>query len=99
MENLCIFCEHLEWLNERAMGSSWTGEYGTSGFSCKRGHFDAYGKGEDRSFHDINDVRGLFLIAENCADYMPPNGVGNPDGAALSRQSGEPQANEGWPEC
>lgn len=73
MEKLCIFCKHLEWLNDRAMGSIWTGEYETSGFSCKLGHFDAYGKGEDRSFNDINDVRGLFLTAENCADYEPPN--------------------------
>ena len=87
MEKLCIFCEHLEWLNERAMGSSWTGEYGTSGFICKKSHFDAYGKGEDRSFHDINDVRGLFLTAENCPDYEPPNVEHDRRPAALSPAS------------
>lgn len=73
MEKLCIFCTNLEWQQERAMGTEWTGEYGTSGFSCNRGHFDAYGKGEDRSFHDINDVRGLFLTATDCQDYVTPN--------------------------
>lgn len=72
-EKLCIFCEHLDWLQDRHMGSEWTGEYGTSGFSCKKGHFSAYDKGEDRSFDTIQDVRDLYLTAEKCPDYTPPN--------------------------
>ena len=71
-EKLCIFCSYCEWLNERRMGSTWTGEYGTSGFNCKKNHFSAYGKGEDRSFDDVDDIRELFLIAETCEDYSPP---------------------------
>lgn len=73
MEKLCIFCEHCEWLNNRGYGSSWTGEYGTSGFNCLKNHFSAYGDGEDRSFEKIDAVRDLFLKAETCPDYTPPN--------------------------
>ena len=71
-EKLCIFCRHCQWEHSRAMGSTWTGEYGTSGFDCAKGHFSAYGEGEDRSFDDIDDVRALFKKAETCPDYSPP---------------------------
>ena len=75
MEKLCIFCEHLEWIQDRHMGSEMTGEYGTSGFSCKKAHFSAYGKGEDRSLETIQDVRALYLTAETCQDYAPPSAL------------------------
>lgn len=71
-EKLCIFCENCSWVNSRGMGSEWTGEYGTSGFNCKANHYSADDIGEDRSFEKIDDVRSLFLIAENCKDYLPP---------------------------
>lgn len=72
-EKLCIFCNHLNWINDRGFGSTRTGAYGTSGFSCNKSHFDAYGKGEDRGFNAIDDVRELFLTAEECDDYEPPS--------------------------
>ena len=68
-ERLCIFCQHCQWEHDRTMGTQWTGEYGTSGFTCDKGHFNASGEGEDRGFEEMDDVRALFLLAENCKDY------------------------------
>lgn len=68
-EKLCIFCHHCEWLNDRAWGFTWTGEYGTSGLNCRKRHFSAYNEGEDRNFKKIDDVRALILKAETCPDY------------------------------
>lgn len=73
MEKLCIFCEHCEWENSLAWGSTWTGEYGARGFGCGKGHFSPYGKGDARGLDEIDDIRELFLTAEKCPDYKPPN--------------------------
>jgi hypothetical protein len=68
MEKLCAFCEHFDW---EAVGyhyySTLTGGDFEGGATCKKRHFF-----EERPA-DNDELRALFLRAEKCADYTPPN--------------------------
>lgn len=72
-EKLCIFCQHCDLENDRGYGSTWTGEYGSSGFNCDKNHFSHYDQGEDRLLAkgDMDDYRAFMLQAEKCPDYLP----------------------------
>lgn len=71
MEKLCIFCEHFDW---EGVGytyySTLTGGDTNGGATCKKGHY--YESRPD----DEKELRALFLKAETCPDYTPPNAGG-----------------------
>ena len=70
MEKLCLFCENCSLKDSRGYGSELTGAYGTRGFECGKGHFDAYSQGSDGELKAVADIRDLSLKAEACVDYQ-----------------------------
>ena len=68
MEQLCIFCEHIEW-NEKVIGphTTWTGPWTMSEhcFTCEMGQFDQSGV----SPSDMDEYREVILKAQTCRHY------------------------------
>lgn len=71
-EKLCLFCRHLGWLHDIQGGSELTGEWGTDGFVCDKGHFSAYAGNMRDNYGGVKTVRALMLRAESCPDYKRP---------------------------
>jgi hypothetical protein len=68
MEKLCIFCEHFDW---EGVGytyySTLTGGAMNGGATCNKQHY------YEQRPSDEDELRALFLKAEACPDYAPPN--------------------------
>lgn len=68
MEKLCLFCKKFNWEGVTDhYGSAETGGWLEGGAGCKAGHF--YSERPE----DNEELRALFLRAETCRDYEPPN--------------------------
>ena len=68
MEKLCIFCEHFDWESiSYTHYSALTGGDTNGGATCNKGHYC-----EQRP-DDEDELRALFLQAETCPEYTPPN--------------------------
>ena len=68
MNKLCAFCEHFDWegIGYRYYSEETGGDI-TGGADCKKKHF------LEEQPSDNEEMRMLFLKAETCDDYLPPN--------------------------